>query len=152
MQKVLIAIDYNPVSEKIAKQGYELAKNLNCEVCLIHVIADESYYEMSYSEFMGYVPVKDDIEKIKKNDELHKVGLDLLIAATEFIKDPNVQTHVAEGKPAEAILNYADQWGADIIVLGTHSHNTLEKIFLGTVASKIIEDTKIPVHLIPVKR
>ncbi len=152
MQKVLIAIDYNPVSEKVAKQGYELAKKLNCEVCLIHVVTDESYYEMSYSEFMGYVPVKDDIEKIKKADELHKVGIELLSSATEFLKDPNVQTHVAEGDTAQAILKYADEWQADLIVMGTHSHKSLEKIFLGTVASKIIEETNIPVHLIPVKR
>lgn len=152
MQKVLIAIDYNPVSEKVANKGYELAKKLNCEVCLIHVVTEKAYYEISYSEFMGYVPVEENIEQRKKNDELHKVGLDLLNCAAEHLKDPNVKTHVAEGKTADAILKYSDEWGADLIVLGTHSHRSLEKLFLGTVASKIIEKTKIPVHLIPVKR
>jgi len=152
MKKVLIALDYNPVSEQVAEAGYALAKRLHCEVCLIHVVADMSYYEISYSEFMGYVPVAPDIEALQQKEVLKKIGDEMVKRAAEHLKDPAVKTHVAQGKTAEAILDYADEWGADLIVMGTHSHSTLEKIFLGTVASTIIEKTKVPVHLIPVKR
>lgn len=152
MKKVLIALDYNPVAEQIAEAGYALAKKLNCEVCLVHVMADMSYYEISYSEFMGYIPVAPDIEALQQKETMQQLSEKLVKRAVEYLKDPNIKTHVAQGKPAEAILNYAEEWGADLIVMGTHSHSTLEKIFLGTVASTLIEKTKVPVHLIPVKR
>jgi nucleotide-binding universal stress UspA family protein len=44
MKKILIALDYNPTAERIAKTGYEMAKSMNAEVTLLHVIADYTYY------------------------------------------------------------------------------------------------------------
>ncbi|HZH69405.1 MAG TPA: universal stress protein [Flavobacteriaceae bacterium] len=152
MKKVLIALDYNPVAEQIAEVGYDLAKKLNCEVCLIHVVADLSYYEISYSEFMGYVPVLPNFEAFQKKEALRKIGNEMMKHAAEHLKDSNVKTHVAQGNTADAILDYANEWNADLIVMGTHSHSTLEKIFLGSVAANLIERTKVPVYLVPVKR
>lgn len=43
MKKVLIAIDYHPNSEVVASAGYELAKSMNAEVCLLHVLAEVSH-------------------------------------------------------------------------------------------------------------
>jgi len=152
MKKVLIALDYNPVAEHIAEVGYELAKKLDCEVCLMHVVADMSYYEISYPEFMGYVPVVPNVEVFQNKEVLKKISNEMIKHAAEHLKDPTVKTHVAQGNTAEAILDFAGEWNADLIVMGTHSHSTLEKIFLGTVASAIIEKTKVPVYLVPVKR
>ncbi|WP_255702742.1 universal stress protein [Antarcticibacterium sp. 1MA-6-2] len=54
MKKVLIAIDYNPTSQEVAEKGYQLAKTMGAEVCLIHAISDVAHYGMRYPPFMGY--------------------------------------------------------------------------------------------------
>ena len=54
MKRILIAIDYHPVSEKVAEAGYKLAKQLDAKVCLLHVMANVSYYGIDYPTFMGY--------------------------------------------------------------------------------------------------
>ena len=148
MEKVLIAIDYNPTSEVVAQKGYQLAKTLGAEICLMHVVADVSYYGMQYPTFMGFdgyeVPFNPNIY-----GELRDVAANYLTTAAKHFNDAGVQTHIAEGETADAILNYAQEWGASILVMGTHSHGTLEKLLMGTVASRVIEHTKIPVHLIP---
>lgn len=151
MKKVLIAIDYNPVSEDIVNAGYELAKQLDAEVCLIHIVADASYYEISYPEFMGYVPVSDIENNVNSINDARENAIYFLKQAAAHLDDPSVTTHLAEGKTTKSILNYAREWGADMIVLGTHSHSTLEKLFLGSIAASIIEETKIPIYLVPVK-
>ena len=54
MKKILIAIDYHPTSEKVAKTGYNLAKQLGADVCLFHAVAETRYYGMEYPSFLGY--------------------------------------------------------------------------------------------------
>ena len=151
MKKVLIGLDYNPKSEKVTLKGYELAKKLGAEVCLIHVLADVSYYGVNYPNFMGYEGYNEMQVDLNVISELREVARNFLETAATHLDDPMVSTHLAEGPTSASILEYADQWNADLIVLGTHSHSVLEKVLMGTTASHILERTKIPVYLIPVK-
>ena len=151
MKKVLIAIDYNPVSEKVAEAGYELAQKLGASVCLIHVVADVSYYNTQYPTFMGYEGYGMSAD-LSVASEMQKYADEFLDTAANHLNDPTVSTHLAEGDTPDAILNYTREWGADLIVMGTHSHSALEKLFLGTVASKVLEKTQVPVYMVPIKK
>lgn len=151
MKRVLIAIDYNPVSEKVAGAGYELAQRLGAQVCLIHVIDDMGYYNTSFPTFMGYegYTMAPDLNVA---EELRNIGRDYLESAARHLNDETVTTYLGEGDTANSILDYSKEWNADLIVMGTHSHSALEKIFLGTVASKVLEKTHVPVFMVPVKK
>jgi nucleotide-binding universal stress UspA family protein len=152
MKKVLIAIDYNPVSEKVTNAGYELAQSLNAEVCLIHVIDDVGFYGSQFPTFMGYDGYTGMGPDFDVALEMRSIAEEFLEKAKSHLKDENVRTHLAEGNTVKSIMNYVEEWGADVLVLGTHSHSVLEKIFLGTVAEKIVEKTTIPLYLVPVKK
>lgn len=150
MKKVLIAVDYSPSSEKIAEAGYELAKVMNAQVCIMHVITDVKYYGMEYPSFMGYTGYNMEMD-INMADELHKVAEDFMEKTKEHFNDPELSTHIGQGDTADTILDYASEWKADVLVLGTHSHSTLEKIFIGDVASQILKSAKIPLYIIPIR-
>ncbi|MBT8295380.1 MAG: universal stress protein [Gramella sp.] len=151
MKKVLIGVDYNPRSEKVVREGYALAKKLGAKVSLIHVLADVSYYGVNYPNFMGYEGYNEMQVDLNVISELREVARKFLESAALHLEDPEVTTYLAEGPTALSILEYADDWHADLIVMGTHSHSVLEKVLMGTTASRILERTKIPVYLIPVK-
>lgn len=151
MKKILIAIDYNPNSEKVAEEGYALAKKLDAEVRLVHVLADVSYYGVNYPTFMGYEGYNEVQVDLNVISELRKVAEDYLKTAAEHLDDPRVSTKLADGPTSSAILNAAEEWKADMIVMGTHSHSVLEKVLMGTTASKVLEKTDIPIYFIPVK-
>ena len=148
MKKVMITLDYNPNSEKVVNMGYELAKLMQAEVCLFHVLAEVRYYGMQYEPFMGYegygIPVDYRIP-----EEVLNVAKDYLNKTVKHLGGENITTHLADGDTAQKILEYSEEWNADLIVMGTHSHSTLEKLFLGTVASSVLEKTKIPVYMVP---
>jgi len=36
--------------------------------------------------------------------------------------------------------------------MGTHSHSALEKLLMGTEATKVLEKTEVPVFMVPVKK
>jgi nucleotide-binding universal stress UspA family protein len=151
MKKALIAIDYNPVSEKVVDAGYKLAKQLDAEITLIHVVADVAYYGIQYPNFMGYDGFDTSID-LNLAMEMRNVAKNYLETVAKHLNDPTVGTELRYGDAADAILKYAEEWKADVIVLGTHSHNFLEKLLLGDVASQVLKHTKVPVFMVPVKK
>jgi len=54
IKKVLIALDYNPTAQKVAEAGFSVAKTMNAEVILLHVVSEPVYYSSEeYSPIMG---------------------------------------------------------------------------------------------------
>jgi nucleotide-binding universal stress UspA family protein len=151
MKKILICIDYNPTSEFVADYGYKLAKSLGAEVSLLHVIADVQYYGVQYPTFMGYDGFDTEVD-LNIGREMQQVAQNFLDTVKRHLNAEQVSTKILEGNTADVVLEYASEWNADIIVLGTHSHNILEKIFIGDVASKVLKHTKIPVYMVPTKK
>lgn len=152
MQKILIAIDYNPSSQKVAEAGNKIAQLTGAEVCLLHVMANITHYGMRYPTFMGYEGYDAGAVDINAVNEMRGVTEEYLQSVAKHLNNDRVTTHLTEGDAGRAILEYADKWNADLIVLGTHSHSVLEKLLMGTVASTVIEKTRVPVYLVPVKK
>lgn len=154
MQKVIIALDYNPTAQKVAEAGYAMAKAMNAEVILLHVITDPVFYATSgYSPIMGfsgYVDVGPTL--LDSTDGLKNASLQYLEKIRQHLDDKNIQTMVAEGDFAETILNTSKKIHADIIVMGSHSQKWLENILIGSVTTKVLQHSTIPLLIIPTKK
>jgi nucleotide-binding universal stress UspA family protein len=59
-----------------------------------------------------------------------------------------VQTRVITGHPAEGILQASDAMEADLIVMATHGRGGLQRLWLGSVAWKVVQHARRPVLLI----
>lgn len=57
----------------------------------------------------------------------------------------NVVTEVHEGTPAGAILEYADEEGMDLVVMGTHGRTGLDRLLLGSTTERVIRRSPVPV-------
>ena len=55
---------------------------------------------------------------------------------------------VAEGEPAREILRAAEDWHADLIVLGTHGRGTLGRLLLGSTADTVFRHAPCPVLIV----
>lgn len=150
MKKVLIAIDYSPSSQKVAETGYELAKAMNASILLVHVIADAAFYAMPYSPIMGYEGFIAS-NTVMLGEELKNEAGNYLKASAKHLGDENIKTAVLEGNIADAILEYSKKEEVDLMVMGTHSHSGLYKLFIGDVAEKVLKHTSIPLLIIPNK-
>jgi nucleotide-binding universal stress UspA family protein len=152
MKKILIALDYNPTAERIAKTGYEMAKSMNAEVTLLHVIADYTYYSsLDYSPIMGFDQFSNlGAVQMDSVTELENAAREYLEKTKTFLGDPSIKTLVKDGDSGDAIIDAAKNLGVDIIVLGSHSRRGLDKILMGSVAEKVLRRSKIPLFIIPV--
>ena len=153
MKKVLIAIDYNPTAQKVAELGYWLVKGIQVEITLIHVLTNPVYYSSSVYEpimgFGGYVDTDFLGERI--SDGIIKSSLDFLNKSKHHLGDANIKTLVVEGDIAEVIIETAKTMKADLVIVGSHSQQWLEKVLMGSVAEKVLHENAFPVLVIPTK-
>jgi nucleotide-binding universal stress UspA family protein len=153
MKKILIALDYDPSSKKVAETGFALAKAMKAETILLHVVTDPIYYSNTeYSPILGFGG-QVDLAPIQLDNEesLLKASKHFLDLAKKHLGDKDTITLVKEGDYADAILEAAKELKADIIVLGSHSRKWLQNIVIGSVSEKVLHHTTIPVFIIPIK-
>ncbi|MEZ5512155.1 MAG: universal stress protein [Gammaproteobacteria bacterium] len=56
---------------------------------------------------------------------------------------------VVGGEPAQVILEQAEHINADLIVMGTHGGRSTSQTPIGSVASKVMQLSRIPIYLVP---
>lgn len=154
MKKVLIALDYDPSSIKVAEKGYSLAKSMGAEVILMHVISDPVYYSSTeYSPIMGFTNFMDmGAFQFDTVFGLKKAAQYFLDKTKHHLGDKTIQTLINEGDTAESILESAKKLKVDIIVIGTHSRKWLENILMGSVAENVLKHANLPLFIIPTKK
>jgi nucleotide-binding universal stress UspA family protein len=154
VKKVLIALDYNPTAQKVAEEGFSIAKAMNAEIILLHVISDLVYYSSTeYSPIMGFTGFMDTGPvQLDSLNSLKEAALHFLDKSRLHLGDKSIQTIVKEGDFAESILDAAKEVHADIIILGSHSRKWLENVVMGSVTEKVLRHTPIPLFIIPTKK
>jgi len=137
--KILIAIDKNSGAETVALNGLQLARQFSSEIALVSII-DTSIAEdaegASPRELDGII-------------DTHLTFTQQMLIETVFKGYP-VKTFVEKGNPYEVILKIAEQWGADVIVMGTHGRKGFSHLILGSVAEDVIRHSKRPLVVIPI--
>ena len=152
--KVLIALDYDPTAQKVANAGYAMAKSMNAEVTLLHVMSDPVYFSSvenapitGMKDSLGVDPLTFDAD-----NRLKEVSQHCLDPIKRHLRDNSIETVLEEGDFADTILMKAKGIGIDILVIDSHSHRWLENIILGSVTEKVLHHSTIPLFIIPTKQ
>ena len=154
IKKVLIAMDYDQSAQKVAEEGYALAKTMGAEVILLHVIVEPvNYTAPGHITIMGFAgDTEVNTLQIDNVEALKKASSQYLDKAKHHLGDEAIETVVEEGDLAETILKIAKKMHVDVIIMGSHSKKWLENILLGSVTEKVLNLTTIPLFIIPTKK
>jgi nucleotide-binding universal stress UspA family protein len=60
----------------------------------------------------------------------------------------HVTTKLIEGNPKDAIVDEAREWGADLIVVGSHGYGRLRRLVLGSVAGAVVANAPCSVQVV----
>jgi nucleotide-binding universal stress UspA family protein len=141
--RILVPTDGSATATLGLREAIKLAKEQGAQMLIIHVV-DELL--TASPEIYGpvYVPII---------EQLRNVGGAVLSAAQTLARDAGlaVETRLLEalGGPAgEYVVRAAKEWGADLIVCGTHGRRGLRRIVLGSDAEFIVRHSPVPVLLI----
>jgi nucleotide-binding universal stress UspA family protein len=153
MKKILIALDYDPSAQRIAEIGYSLAKAMNAEVYLLHVISDPMIYSSpGHVTIVGFTGGMDTSNAAVQEDStaaLEKTAYQYLDKSKKLLGDETIQTIVKGGECAESILKTAMEMQAEIIVMGSHGRKWIEQKTMGSVTESVLHHSSIPLFIIP---
>ena len=137
--KILIPTDFSKCAEQATQYGLTLATRLGASVLLLNAYV-VPMYPTPEDTMMG----PDRTTLIERTAEEARSRLD---ASRQHLAPSGltVETRVAEGMPAEAILAVAKQEGCEMIVMGTHGHTGLKHLVLGSVAEHVVRSAPCPV-------
>lgn len=137
---VLVAVDGSPLSERALTYAIETFSDES--ITSIYVINPiDSVIDVE----AGGLPVAEDWYENAKEEatRIHTTATD---TAAERSIELNTVTEV--GKPARAILKYADDHDVDQIVMGSHDRSGIDRALLGSVAETVTRRARIPVTII----
>lgn len=144
LKKILIAVDNSTCSEKAARIGYEVAKTFGAEVALVNIIEP---IPANISPDLTLAPVF--LEAYDNSEENSHVLL------------KEIETKYSQGIPttyfsvidsaAHGIIKQSDEWGSDLIVIGTYGHTGLYHFLMGSVAEHVTRKSACPVLIVPNK-
>jgi nucleotide-binding universal stress UspA family protein len=137
-QKVLIAVDKSAAAADAIEAGIALAAALNAEISMIHV-----------AEPRVVQGAEAGLPKSEMMELARQEGLSLFNAIREKHALPYAAREiVAGGDPATEIVRAAKEWGADIIVIGTHGRDGVSRLLLGSVAEAAMRHAPCPVLVV----
>ena len=59
-----------------------------------------------------------------------------------------INSEIARGHPADVILDRANRWGTDLIVVGSHGYSGLKRFLLGSVSQNVSSHAKCSVEIV----
>ena len=135
LEKLLLAVDESEHSRKAIPAAVELARAGGGIVHVLHV--RELHYPLPPTV------VGDSPEEVQR----------LVDGVVEELRGDGVTAEGAVrpstgGSPAGAILEYAREVGASLIVVGSHGHSALGGLLIGSVAHKLTQLSACPVLVV----
>lgn len=142
-QRILVPVDGSAASLLGLQEAIRLAKDQKAALRLLHVVHDflvaGGHGAAAYSTML--------------RQDLRDKGEKLLDQAAAVVRAQGMQaeTRMVEtpgGSVGEMIVEHAQEWPADLIVLGTHGRRGIRRLVLGSDAEIVVRTTPVPVLLV----
>ncbi|HTL00186.1 MAG TPA: universal stress protein [Pseudomonadales bacterium] len=144
--RILVPVDGSPTSDKGLQEAIKIAKALGSTLRIVHVV-DELVVDYSGIGGTNYYYSGDIIEGLREG------GKKVLANAEAVVRkgglEPEAVLLEAIGGPSSRlIVAQAQEWPADLIVMGTHGRRGIRRLALGSDAEHVLRASPAPVLLV----
>lgn len=140
----MIAVDNSTCSEKAARVGYEIAKTFEAEVALVNIIEP---MPANINPDLTLAPVF--LETYDNSEENSNVLLQEIEKKYSFGTKTTYFSVVDSA--AHGIIEQAEEWATDLIVIGTYGRSGIYHFLMGSVAENVARKSSCPVLIVPNK-
>ncbi len=135
-QNILVPTDGSEELNNIIKDALDIGKKFNSTIHIIYV-ARPVYGEFKANELIKGLKkegekILEDIKKITKSQKI------------------DVKTEIREGTIHKEILNYTEKNNIDLIIMGTHRYQGIEKYLTTNITSRVVRLSNVPVIVMPI--
>jgi nucleotide-binding universal stress UspA family protein len=137
--KILMGIDDSKFSGEVLQAIATQFRPENTQVRVLHVL--EPIAPAPPQMAAGYAPELDD-QKKPARELVERIANELRSAGFK------VDTAVEVGDIRESIIDSAAEWGADLVVVGSHGQRGIQRFLLGSVAEFVARHAKCSVEIV----
>lgn len=143
MHRILVPVDFSEHAEYALEVAAIIARRHNAEIMVLHMLGlTEAYL------------TKDELQEAAEAHyymKLAKKKFDSFLDKP-YLKGIKLKEMVQNYKIFSEINQVADEYKADLIVMGSHGSSGLSEIFVGSNTEKVVRSSAIPVMVIKVRR
>jgi len=140
IMKILLPVDGSEVSLKAVRVALDMKRQgLDAELVLANVQEPANLYEMMTA------PDPEVLERVSQ-----AAGADILAPAQALLKAAGVahESEVGGGDPAHTIIDIAERYSCDLIVMGARGTSALRSALLGSVSNEVLHAASVPVMIV----
>ena len=145
-KNILYPIALTDISPKVVPYVVTMAKQLDAQVHLLHVLRRFDWFVNTYVSD----PPEPDFKRIASDFEsqvLAQAQQKLEAFQQKYLKDIQiVKSSVVSGTNYKRIIDYTKTEGIDLVIMGTGT--TVQKVMFGAVAEKVSRLAPVPVMLV----
>ena len=142
IQRILCPIDFSEFSRRALDHAVSIAKWYDAALTVLHVVAP--VVPPSPTDDASLWPAialtADDLKQFEA-------------AAADFVRmevgDVPITVTVRQGSIVGEIVELAETWSADLLVVGTHGRSGFDRLMLGSVAERVLRKAACPVLTVP---
>jgi nucleotide-binding universal stress UspA family protein len=137
--KVLIATDASQFSNAAIDKCIEV---LNTDGLAVRVISVVEPPLTTAEPFVGSVDFYRETEEAirQQAESAIKMAKDRLSGSTsKALLESSISSEVLIGSPARRIVEEAQKWEADLIVIGSHGYGFWERMLIGSVSQSVVQ-------------
>ncbi len=142
MKNIILPIDFGESTDQLLKGALQFAKEINGNICLIHVAPSDMGFAIGDMGFQ-YFP---EVEQTEIQDELVRLNEIENLVLSEGVSCEHL---LKQGIAKEVILEYAAEKNAAYIVMGSHGRSGIYDVFVGSLTKELTKNSPIPVVVIP---
>lgn len=137
--RILLAYDGSALSKKALEYACRLAEDNRAKLEVVHVLHNpvavigEAIFNPSEEYEKAYI---NRTESMIEDLNRQLSGL------------PDARATMLIGNPVTAILDYAKEMSADIVIVGSRGLSEMQELFLGSVSHNIVQHASIPVLVV----
>ena len=145
--KILLAVDGSPSSDAAVDEVARRMWEADCEVRIISVVETPIAFATEFSGApVTYCEELEKFESAKARDTLERAVAKL--QATKAGGTLHITTEVLMGSPKRLIVEEAERFGADLIVVGSHGYRTWERMLLGSESQAVATHAECSVLIV----
>lgn len=144
LKRILFCTDFSASADEAFGYACAIARASGGRIIVMHVVTS-TYEDPEYVSFVTpdlRIQIDDGIRG-RVERELHERYTALCPA------DTPCEVLVVKGKPAENILDVAAGENIDLIIVGSRGQTAMGHVFLGSVAQRVGQNSRVPVLLVP---
>lgn len=145
--RILLAVDGSPASdaaaEEVARRPWPAGSSLKV------VSAFSLPIPTGPDPFVSYVGFREELTEAARGRARAVVeGAADIVRRGEEGGKLQITTEVVEGTPRRAVVEAAEGWGADLVVVGSHGYGGLQRFLLGSVSSAVLTHAPCSVEVV----